>query len=194
MKKPIVVGFDFDGVVAYNPARLLRFPISYVKQHIFGVHTIKFFVPKNAIERMFWSLAHESSMFPSVGASHLRQLVKEGVIEAHLVTSRFDFLEPNLRRFLKRWHLSDTFTTVTLNRNEEQPHEFKERVIRAKKFDYFVEDNLDIVSHLAKKNVVTEVHWIYNIFDRNTQYPYKYPYLKKSLERIIAPNTFKAQL
>ena len=183
MRKPIV-GFDFDGVVAYNPARLARYPISFFKQNILGIKKVSFFVPKNSVERAFWSLAHESSMFPAYGASRLRNLVKDSRIEAHLVTSRFGFLDPNLQRFLKFWGFTDTFTSVTLNRNEEQPHEFKERIIRAKKLDYFVEDNWDIVSYLATKKLSTEIHWIYNVFDRNKPYQHKYPYLEKSLLRI----------
>jgi hypothetical protein len=185
MKRPIIVGLDFDGVVAYNPARVARHPISLFKQHVLGMHTVKFFVPKNSFERAFWSLAHESSMFPALGVSHLRNLVRDGVVEAHLLTSRFGFLEPNLRRFLQRWNLTDTFKTVTLNTHEEQPHMFKERIIRTKKFDYYVEDNWDIVSHLVAKKVPSEINWIYNIFDRNTVYPYKFPYLEKSLEHIL---------
>ena len=187
MRKPIVVGFDFDGVVAYNPARVIRYPVSYIKKHMLGIHRIIFFIPKNPIERALWSLAHESSMFPSFGATHLRNLVKDGVIEAHLVTSRFGFLEPNLHRFLHFWGLVDTFSSVTLNRNEEQPHLFKERMIREKKFTYYVEDNWDIVSYLATKKLPTTIHWIYNVFDRNKQYPHKYPYLEKSLQAIRQP-------
>lgn len=184
ISKKIIVGFDFDGVIAYNPARLLRSPISLIKTHFLGVQKIRFFVPKNSFERSLWSLAHESSMFPALGVTRLRILVGEGRIEAHLVTSRFGFLEPNLRRFLKFWQLENVFSSITLNHKEEQPHVFKERMIRIKKFQYFIEDNWDIVSYLKKKNISTEVHWIYNIFDRNKVYPHKYPYLEKSLERI----------
>lgn len=185
--KPIVVGFDFDGVIAYNPARLARKPISYVKQNILGMKKVRFFVPKTPLEKVFWSLAHETSMFPSLGAARLKQLVQNGDIEAHLVTSRFAFLEPNLRRFLTFWQLGDIFTSVTLNTYEEQPHEFKARMVQSGKFAYFVEDNWDIVTHLRKQKSRTEIHWIYNVFDRNQPYQFKYPYLAKSLERIVAP-------
>jgi len=123
-------------------------------------------------------------MFPSFGISRLRRLVANKVIEAHLLTSRFGYLEPNLRRFLKFWRLEDVFTSVTVNYKEEQPHEFKERIIRKKQFAYYIEDNWDIVSYLKKKNISTEVHWIYNIFDRNKSYSHKYPYLEKSLQCI----------
>jgi len=191
MTKPIRVGFDFDGVIAYNPARLARLPVSFVKRYVLGVRTDRFFVPKNSAERALWALAHESSMFPSYGITRLRHFVRSGRIEAHVVTSRFGFLEPNLRRFLAFWDLSDVFSSVTINYKEEQPHEFKARMIRAKKFSYFVEDNWDIVSYLATKKLPTEIHWIYNLIDRTKSYQYKYPYLAKSLERIVGPKKIK---
>ena len=185
MTKPIVVGFDFDGVIAYNPARVIRYPVSLFKRYVLGIERIRFYVPQTALGRTFWAVGHESSVFPALGTRELRQLVKSGRIEAHLVTSRFGFLEPNLRHFLDRWHLSGVFSSVTLNYREEQPHEFKTRVIRAKKFHYYVEDNWDIVSYLSHQKLSTDIHWIYNIFDRNRAYAHKFPYLGKSLEAIV---------
>lgn len=183
--KKIVVGFDFDGVVAYNPARLARFPIAVIKRHVLGIHDVSFFVPKTPLQRTLWALAHESSFFPAQGAALLRQLIRNHRIEAHLVTSRFAFLAPNLARFLKRWDLSDCFESITLNTREEQAHVYKERVIREKKFDYFIEDNWDIVEHLGKKKLKTQIHWIYNVFDRGKAYPHKHPYLEKALRAIV---------
>lgn len=193
MKKKFIVGLDFDGVVAYNPARLARFPISFVKRRIFGIHKVSFFVPKTPWQRTLWALGHETSVFPAKGATLLRDLTKQGVIEAHLVTGRFGYLEDHLQRFLRLWNLHDVFTSVTLNTKEEQPHRFKERVVRAKKFDFYVEDNWDIVDHLSQENIKTQVHWIYNLFDRGRSYAYKYPYLEKSLESITALHKIKAQ-
>ena len=54
---------------------------------------------------------------------------------------------------------------------------------KRKKFDYFIEDNLDIVTHVAPVSK-TKVLWIYNILDRRNPYTLKYPYLKKALEQI----------
>lgn len=182
--KKIVIGLDFDGVVAYNPARLARFPISFVKQHLFGVKKVQFFVPKTPMQRAFWALGHETSMFPSYGASLLRQLTHDGLVEAHLVTARFGYLENGLYAFLRRWDLLDCFRTITLNKNEEQPHEFKERLVKAKKFTYYIEDNWDIVSHLSQRQIHTDIHWIYNLFDRTKPYANKFPYLHASLQSI----------
>lgn len=191
MKKKIIVGLDFDGVVAYNPARLARFPISFIKRYIFGVQKVQFFVPKTPVQRALWALVHETSMFPSQGATLLRHLTLSGQIEAHLVTGRFGYLEDGLLRFLKRWDLDDCFASITVNSKEEQPHQFKERCIRLHKFSYYVEDNWDIVSHLAKEQSHTEIHWIYNLLDRSQIYTHKYPYLQKSLEHIAIAHKLK---
>jgi len=186
VKKKILIGLDFDGVVAYNPARLARLPIAYIKRHVLGVDKVSFFVPKTSLQRNLWALAHESSLFPARGASTLRTLTDSGVIEVHLVTSRFAFLEPNLRRFLTRWNLLACFSSITLNTKEEQAHLFKERIIREKKFDYFVEDNWDIVSHLVASHTKTKIHWIYNVLDRGRKYPRKHPYLEYALREIMS--------
>lgn len=191
--KKIVVGLDFDGVVAYNPARLARLPIAIIKRHILGIQKVSFFIPKTPLQRNFWALAHESSMFPARGAAMLRRLTRDHIIDVHLVTSRFAFLEPNLLRFLTRWNLLDCFTSITLNHKEEQAHTYKERIIREKKFDYYVEDNWDIVSYLERKHLKTEIHWIYNILDRGKNYRNKFPYLQQSLKRIVALNKIKAR-
>ena len=183
--KKIVVGFDFDGVVAYNPARLARFPISLIKHAICKKNTVSFFVPKTPLQRSLWALGHETSVFPAKGASLLRHLSHEGVIEAHLVTARFGFLEEHLLRFLDRWDLRDAFSTITLNTREEQPHEYKARIVHEKKFDYYIEDNWDIVSHMNATKGKTQVHWIYNLFDRGREYPHKHPYLEKALTAIM---------
>lgn len=185
MHKRIRIGLDFDGVVAYNPARLARLPIALIKRHILKENTVSFFVPKTPLQKSLWALAHESSLFPARGAALLRKLTAEGRIEAHLVTSRYPFLESHLYQFLRRWHLLDCFKSITLNTKEEQAHKYKEGVLRAKQFDYFVEDNWDIVSHLHDSRLTTQVHWIYNILDRGRAYPWKHPYLEHALEAIV---------
>jgi hypothetical protein len=185
IKKSIVVGFDFDGVVAYNPARLARLPISMIKHALFGKSKVSFFVPKTPLQKTLWALAHETSVFPAKGASLLRELTHKKIIEAHLVTGRFGYLEPGLRRFLDRWNLSGVFTSITLNTKEEQPHVYKERVLRVKQFDYFVEDNWDIVEHLSHTNLKTSVYWVYNILDIERSYDKKVPYMEKALKAII---------
>lgn len=189
--KKITVGVDFDGVLAYNPFRVVRAPVVFVKRHILGIRRAGFYIPKTDLEKFIWAIMHESSIFPAIGTSLLVDLVKSNRIEAHLVTARYSFLQDSLFNWLDRHKLRSIFSSVTINEKDGQPHLYKARVIEEKKFDYFIEDNLDIVTHLIQKEKgkrkkdVTKVLWIYNILDRFHPYPHKYPYLKKALESIV---------
>jgi len=184
MGKKVIVGLDFDGVVAYNPFRIARAPISYVKRRLLGVTKTQFFVPRNGFERIFWIIMFESSIFPALGTALLRQRVGEGKIEAHLVTGRFNFMKDRLVAWLERFKLAGLFSSVSVNERNEQPHRFKQRVITQKRFDYYIEDNLDIVRYLQGKTS-TRIFWIYNVLDRGITYRDKYPYLKKALEAVM---------
>ena len=113
-----------------------------------------------------------------------KELVDEDTIEAHLITARYSFLDEQLFKWLQKHRLTSFFKTINLNKQDEQPHLFKEKMIRKYKLDYFVEDNLDIVNYLEKK-VPTKIFWIYNIMDRLVEYPHKFPYLESALQMVI---------
>ncbi len=186
-RKFIKVGLDFDGVVAYNPFRIIRSLVSFLKKDVLGKRQLKFWYPKYKWQQIFWIIAHESSVFPAKGADLLEKLVKGGQIEAHLITARYSFLDDHLFNWLKKYKLTHLFKTTTLNKHNEQPHIFKEKIIKKLDLDFFVEDNLDIVKYLHGQSK-TKIYWIYNILDHFQEYPYKFPYLEKALEEIIKIN------
>src|SRR3972149_12131202 len=103
MGKKVIVGLDFDGVVAYNPFRIARAPIAYVKRRFLGVTKTQFFVPRNRFEQIFWVIMFESSLFPARGTALLRTMVRKRVIEGHLVTGRFNFMKNRLFTWLERY-------------------------------------------------------------------------------------------
>ncbi len=180
----IRVGLDFDGVVAYNPARLMRAPVTWFKRKVLGARKTKFMVPKSGIQKFIWAIIHKSSFFPAKGVNDLPELARNPKYELHLVTARFDFLKDDLYAWLEKQKIRNVFKSINTNDKSEQPHLFKERVLKELKLDYFVEDNLDIVTHLDK-TVKTKVCWIYNFIDRlGNKRPLGFPYLKKALEYI----------
>lgn len=189
-KRVVKVGFDFDGVIAYNPFRVARSLISFVKKDILGIKKIGFWYPKHRWQQIFWIILHESSVYPAKGIDLLKTMVKEGKIEAHLVTARYSFLDDHLNNWLKKYKLTNLFKTITINKNDEQPHIFKAKMIEKQNLDFFVEDNLDIVRYLNKQPQTTNhkpptrIYWIYNILDRFVEYPHKFPYLEKALKDI----------
>ncbi len=182
-KHVIRIGLDFDGVVAYNPVRIIRAPVAFFKQYVLGIKKLRFFVPKTHLMRFLYILAHETSVFPAIGASKLRALSMRSDIELYLITARFHFLKPSLYRWLDRWHLKSVFKGIYVNTTDRQPHEHKLDTIRKLHLDYFVEDNWDIVSYLDGKTK-TIIYWVYNINDHGKKYHHKVPYLKRFFEDI----------
>lgn len=187
-RKRLRVGFDFDGVIAYNPFRILRAPTKIFKKVVGKEHSLHFYYPKTTLEQWLWILVHETSFFPSPGLSQLKDLLASGAIEGYIITSRYACLEPSFYRWLKKHGLDRSFHGYHVNVSNDQPHIHKEKVLTRLKLDYFIDDNFDIVQHLSQslknRGIATQVHWVYNVVDRFTEYPYKHPYLAKFLEAL----------
>src|SRR3989344_6394493 len=143
MKKKLRVGVDFDGVVAYNPFRLIRAPITFFKNFILGQRKLSFYYPQNRAEKFIWKVLHDSSIIPAKGISLLEELVNKRMIEAHLISGRYNYLEDHLVGWLDKYRVKKLFKTININKNEKQPHLFKEEMVKKLALDYFVEDNLD---------------------------------------------------
>lgn|SRR3989344_1872251 len=179
-KRVVRIGLDFDGVVAYNPFRIIRAPIKWFKREVLGINRLSFFVPKNAWQKIMWVVVHESSVFPSQGVEMLKNRVDGLKVEFHLITGRYGFLEHNLRTWLTRNKLEKCFKSININEHGEQPHVFKEQMVGKLGLDVYIEDNLDIVMYLQKLKRC-RVMWVYNMLDRNKNYTDKYPHLKAAL-------------
>lgn len=184
-KKKLRVGFDLDGVLLYNPARVARPLVAVFKRYILQKKKTKFFIPKSKPQKMFWMFLHYSSFIPASGLDEIRKLAHNDQIEAYIITGRFSFLERDFMRWVKRINgKSNHFKEVYLNKKNEQPHLFKKRMIEELDLDVFVEDNWNIVQQLRQQKSKVKVLWIYNVFDRHIDYEYKFPDLKKAVEYI----------
>ncbi|MBT4652637.1 MAG: hypothetical protein HN981_01275, partial [Candidatus Pacebacteria bacterium] len=105
IKKPIRVGFDMDGVLLYNPARIVRPLVSILKKKkIIHRKELQFFVPETIWQKTFWKFFHKSSLFVSPGMKQIEQLVKDGKIEAYVVTGRFGHLEKDTNKWFKKFN------------------------------------------------------------------------------------------
>lgn len=180
---PLRIGFDMDGVLLYNPGRIIRPFVSSIKKVFLHKKKLAFYYPKTAHEKLFWRFVHKSSIFNAPGLSEITTLVNEGKIEAYLITARYNFLGATVEGWVKKNNLENTFKGVYYNSKDEQPHEFKERMIKKLKLEMYVEDNFDIVNHLSK-TTSAEIIWIYNIFDKGTIFPRKFPHLRHAVEFI----------
>lgn len=184
--KVLRVGFDLDGVILYNPARIFRPLIALFKKIFIRKRLNKFWIPKKPWERSLWSLAHKSSIFIAPGFNDIKKLVKQNKIKAYLVTARFSFLKYDLQKWLNNRQFNKVFSQVYYNEDDEQPHLFKDKMIKKLNLDFFIEDNWDIVKYLSPKfereKSNTKIFWIYNFFDKRIDYIYKFSGLKKAIQ------------
>lgn len=192
-KKILKVGFDLDGVLLYNPARLFRPIIALIKRKkiIINRNHLEFYVPKPGLGQFFWELLHKSSMWLAPGFNEIEELKKAKKIEAYLITGRFGHLQENYEMWRKKMNADSLFMKSFMNSSDEQPHLFKERLIRELKLDYFIEDNWDIVRYLASRfnqsrqeKKAVKIIWLSNIIDFKISYPYKVKSLKQAISLI----------
>lgn len=182
VKKVIRVGFDLDGVILYNPARIVRPFVSLLKKRkIIQRKQLQFFVPESFWQKLFWRLFHKSSLFVAPGIDDIQQLVAEKKIEAYIITGRFAHLKKDTEGWFRKFSQKSIFSAYYMNEKDEQPHLFKERKIKELKLDYFVEDNWDIVHFLSQRQKKTSVVWITNFFDKKISFPQKFLSLKSFL-------------
>lgn len=185
VKKPLKVGFDLDGVLLYNPARIARPLVSLLKKRkVIHRKELQFFVPQTKFQKLFWRLFHKSSLFISPAIKDIEKLVKAGEIEAYIITGRFGHLEKDTKAWFKKFDKKRIFKESFMNEQDEQPHLFKEKKIKELKLDYFVEDNWDIVNYLSHKKIKTEIIWITNLIDRKIDFDQKFLWLNDFIDQI----------
>ncbi len=180
------IGFDLDGVLLYNPARIFR-PITIGIKKLFPQKSasdrVHFYYPKSSIEQMLWQMVHWSSLFVADGFDDIKNLAKNDKIDAYIITSRYDCLKNDFHRWLKILNKDHSFIKTFHNEHNLQPHIFKANKIKELELDYFVEDNWDIVDHI-NKNTKTPTLWISNALDREIPYDLKFFTLKDAVHYI----------
>jgi len=188
--KVLKVGFDLDGVLLYNPARIFRPIIYFIKKYILKRKTNQFYYPKNKLEQFIWLLLHKSSLFPAPGVKEIKQLIKEKKIKAYVISARYESLKEDFLFWKKKIDPENLFSSWYYNEKNDQPHLYKEKMIKKLKLDIFVEDNWDIVKYLKTQNSKiksgkkTKIFWIYNLLDRKIKYWYKFSSLKEVIKKI----------
>lgn len=183
-KKPLRVGFDLDGVILYNPARIVR-PVFALFRYLFiKKKKTAFYIPKSKLEKLMWLIVHKSSLFLAPGVKDLQSLIETGKIEAYIITGRYDSLKNDFDKWMEKIEAKKYFAGYFHNSKEEQPYIFKKRMIVKYKLDVFVEDNWDIIQLLNNDTAKTKILWICNVLDQTVYYKYKFSNLRSAINFI----------
>jgi len=187
MKKQILkVGFDLDGVLLYNPARIARPIIVFLKRIFLKKEVDKFHYPKTNLQKLVWLTFHKIVFGPAAGYDQLKKLIISKKIKAYLITGRNESLKDDYNRWMKKLEAKKYFAGCYFNDKNEQPYLFKEKMIKKLNLDIYVEDNWDIISYLKSKikDQRSKIFWIYNIFDKNIKYKHKFSSLEKVVQKL----------
>jgi len=149
--KDAKIAFDLDGVLADKPPLVPKALLEY----LFRGKTKKYLhyrYPKAKAEINLRKFSHFYLFRPPIKRNIVfLKRIKEAGAKVYLVSSRYSFLKEETRIWLKKRGLANTFEEIFLNLKDEQPHLFKEKVLREIKPDFYLEDDRSVVDYLKRK-------------------------------------------
>jgi hypothetical protein len=164
MKRLQKIGFDLDGIFIGPPL----FVPKTIVEHIYkkSNKNLSYRIP-GEFEKKIRILSHYYLLRPPIkrNIKALMGLSKTENLSIFLISSRFSFLKSRTETWLKLRSITDLFKKMYFNYDNEQPHIFKDRIIKLEKIDKFVDDDLDLLIYLATNNPNVDFFWIGN--DKN---------------------------
>ncbi len=159
------LGFDFDKVFINYPPLIPGILIDKLyKAKNNGL--LKYKIPSKP-EQFFRLLTHHHLLRPPINENILfiKKLAQKKQHKHYLISSRFGFLKRKTEYLIKKHELEKTFDGLFFNFEDEQPHFFKERVIKKLNIHHYVDDDLDLLKYLLTKNSNTKFFWFNNKYN-----------------------------
>jgi hypothetical protein len=109
--------------------------------------------PHSNLEQMIRKISHFYLFRPPMGKNinFIKKIAKDDDYELYIVSSRYSFLKRETEIWLEKRNLEKLFKKIYLNEKNEQPHLFKEKVLKEIKPDIFIDDDEAIVDYLCQK-------------------------------------------
>jgi len=155
------IGFDLDKVFIDTPPFI---PKSFIdklyKKRDNGI--LLYRIPGHT-SQIIRNISHLSIFRPPIKENlDFLRLFPKDKNRLYLISSRFKFLENKTRGIIKKYHFDKIFDDMYFNYANEQPHLFKNRIIKKLKLDYYIDDDLSLLNYVAKDNPRTKFFWLTN--------------------------------
>lgn len=150
--KKIRIGFDLDGVIIGKPPFIPQFILeALVREH--KNKTLSYRYPRSRFERVIRVASHYPPLRPPIrkNIKIIKELYKSKNYKIFVVSSRYSFLEKRTFEWFKFYKLRNFFEEIYININDEQPHLFKEKMIKKLRLNVFIDDDLPLLNYLRKK-------------------------------------------
>ena len=154
------IGFDLDKIFINTPPFV---PISIInkfyKQRDNGI--LLYRIPSRP-EQVFRKATHVPLLRQPIkrNLTFLKELAREKTHHLYLISSRFQFLQPETEILVKKYGLDKIFEKLYFNYENKQPHEYKNEILKELNLDIFVDDDLSLVRYVSKQNPKTQFFWL----------------------------------
>lgn len=146
------IGFDLDGIFVGTPPFMPKELLEWLYCGPQGKQPHYRF-PKTKLEQFVRQLSHTHRLRPKKqkNINLVNRLVQDNSdLKIYLITSRYSFLKKQTHKILDHYNLELPFTAIYLNSSDQQPHLFKQEMIKKLKIDLFVDDDLKLLRFLSE--------------------------------------------
>lgn len=156
---PQRIGFDFDKVFVDYPPLIPDFVIDRLYKNKDKKLSYRF---PGKIEQQIRIASHHPLLRPPIknNIKSLENIIKDKKYEIYLISSRFSFLKKRTQQWFEENKINSLFKHIYFNFDNEQPHEFKNKMIQSLHINRYVDDDLDTLNYLALKNKDIVFFWI----------------------------------
>jgi hypothetical protein len=155
------VAFDFDKVFVDYPPLIPGFVIDFLYKK--RNHKLSYRIP-GYFEQKVRIMSHAPFFRHPIkdNLAFLSDLSGQNKLDLYLISSRFSFLKKRTSEWDKKHNVSHFFKKMYFNFDDEQPHVFKDKIIKQEKIDKFVDDDLELLIYLSEKNPNVDFFWLSN--------------------------------
>src|SRR3989344_9536292 len=156
----IRIGFDLDGVVINKPFFVPVFLMEFLVREKVN-HHLSYRYPETSFEKFIRTLSHYPLFRPPIrkNIALIRELARSKKYELYVVSSRYSFLEKRTNQWFTFFRMRRFFKKIYINMDDEQPHIFKEKMIKKLHLNVFIDDDKPLLGYLKRK--VSGVDLIY---------------------------------
>lgn len=163
------IGFDLDKVFINYPPFVPDSLIDRIYKKK-GNGILLYRIPSRP-EQILRIVSHHPILRRPIKANvtFLKKLSKNKEHKYYLISSRFSFLKNRTHKLMEQHEFGKLFDMMFFNFQDKQPHIFKHEIINRQNIHRYVDDDLQLLKFLAKKNPKRIFFWLNKKINKKLQ-------------------------
>lgn len=154
------IGFDLDKVLIDYPPIIPSVLIDRLYKEK-GDGILLYRIPSRP-EQFIRLLTHYSLFRQPIikNIRFVKNLPRNNQDKYFLISSRFGFLKNRTEEIIKKYQVDKLFNGMFFNFGNQQPHLFKDEVVKKLKLDRYVDDDLPLLKFLSQNSPQIKFFWL----------------------------------